>query len=71
MEAMFFCPNCGYEGADPICPVCETANESMGSEIEKIKEKEEEKSEIFDDEDISIDDLSEEGNVEDDEIEDL
>ena len=44
-----FCPTCGYEGNDMECPVCHIPMESLDSEIDKIKEKENEREDLIDD----------------------
>jgi len=48
-EEMRFCPTCGFEGNDETCPVCNIPMASLGEEVKKIAEKEEDKSDIFDD----------------------
>jgi len=45
-----FCPSCGHEGNDLICPVCSEKMESLSDAVEKIPDKENKKSDIFDDE---------------------
>ena len=42
-----FCPSCGYEGTDSICPVCHGRMESLEEEIRKIAQKESEKDNDF------------------------
>ena len=54
-EGLKFCPSCGYEGTDIICPVCNQKMESLDAEIEKLAEKEESK-DLTDD--AGLDDLS-------------
>lgn len=47
-----FCPVCGYEGDDLLCPVCNEKTESLDVEIDKVAELENKPSDIFDDESI-------------------
>lgn len=42
MEDLKFCPNCGHEGNDDECPVCQTKMESLNAEVEKLAEAEQE-----------------------------
>jgi hypothetical protein len=44
-----FCPSCGHEGNDVMCPVCDEKMESLVAEAEKLPDKSEKKSDIFDD----------------------
>ena len=39
----YFCPHCGYEGSDLICPICNDKTESLTEEVERLREKEKEK----------------------------
>jgi len=48
-EETKFCPTCGFEGNDVLCPVCNIPMESLKDEVERIAKVEEEKSDIFDD----------------------
>jgi len=45
-----FCPKCGYEGTDLICPVCpgQEKMESLSAEVDRISKIEEQK-ELIDD----------------------
>lgn len=43
-----FCPTCGYEGNDIECPICHIPMESLDSEIDKIKKKEDEMEDLID-----------------------
>jgi len=47
-----FCPTCGFEGNDIMCPICNAPMESLGAEVERIAKVEEKKSDIF--EDVSL-----------------
>jgi len=40
-EVKYFCSICGFEGNDLICPVCGEKMESLETELDKIKEREE------------------------------
>jgi len=40
IDEIKFCPSCGYEGTDELCPVCAEKMESLGKEMDKISEKE-------------------------------
>jgi len=42
MEDLKFCPNCGHEGHDDECPVCQIKMESLNAEVEKLAEAEKE-----------------------------
>lgn len=44
-----FCPTCGFEGNDVMCPVCNIPMESLSAEVDRIAKAEENKSDIFDD----------------------
>jgi len=44
-----FCPTCGFEGNDEMCPVCNIPMASLGEEVDRIAKVEEKKSDIFDD----------------------
>lgn len=48
-----FCPVCGYEGDDLICPVCKEKMESVDKELEKI-EKVEKDEDLLSDDAISL-----------------
>lgn len=48
-----FCPACGYEGNDMECPICHIAMDSLDSEIDKIKKKEDEAEDLIDN-DLSL-----------------
>ena len=50
-----FCPVCGHEGNDDICPVCNQRMASIDEEVKKLEEKEEQK-DLTDD--AGLDDLS-------------
>jgi len=53
-----FCPDCGYESAseEDICPVCSGKMNSLSEEANKISIKK--KSDIFDDSDVSLDEVA-------------
>ncbi|MDH4358904.1 MAG: hypothetical protein OEV37_03160 [Candidatus Berkelbacteria bacterium] len=53
-----FCPSCGHEGNDLICPVCSEKMELLSDAVDKISEKENKKSDIFDDE-VSLEEAQE------------
>jgi hypothetical protein len=53
-----FCPVCGYEGDDLICPVCKEKMESMDKELEKI-EKVEKDEDLLADDTTSFEDVAE------------
>jgi hypothetical protein len=40
MEELKFCPNCGHEGHDDECPVCQVKMESLSAEVDKLAEAE-------------------------------
>ena len=40
-EEIKFCPICGHEGYDVICPICGKKMESVDFEMDRILEKEE------------------------------
>ena len=40
IEQLKFCPNCGHEGHDDECPVCQVKMESLNAEVEKLAEAE-------------------------------
>jgi len=48
-EANYFCPICGFEGHDLVCPVCGEKMESLKVELAKI-EQIEKSDDLFDDE---------------------
>ncbi len=52
-----FCPSCGHEGNDVICPVCNEKTESLSDAVGKISEKEKKKSDIFDE--VSLEEAQE------------
>lgn len=60
-EGLKFCPICGHEGNDEMCPVCNQKMESLDLEIEKLAEKEKSKDLT---EDAGLDDLSLEDEAE-------
>lgn len=47
VEEIKFCPTCGYEGSDEMCPVCSEKMESLGKEMDKLSEKEKGKKKDF------------------------
>jgi predicted nucleic acid-binding Zn-ribbon protein len=42
-DSLKFCPHCGHEGHDDLCPVCNEKMASIDEEVEKLAEKEEQK----------------------------
>lgn len=42
IESLKFCPNCGHEGHDDECPVCQVKMESLSAEVDKLAEAEKE-----------------------------
>lgn len=61
-ESLKFCPVCGHEGHDEICPVCNQKMESLDAEIEKLAEKEE-AHDVTEDaglDDVSLEEVAEE-----------
>ena len=44
-----FCPSCGHEGNDFICPVCHDKMESLEDEVNRIAKMENGREDIFDD----------------------
>lgn len=53
-ESMRFCPICGHEGHDIMCPVCNEPMESIDLEMDKIlTEGDEDENGLFSD-DISL-----------------
>ena len=54
-----FCPACGYEGSDFICPVCEAKMVSQENELERIKKKEEQKDLIEEGDTLSLETAAE------------
>lgn len=61
ISTKYFCPACGFEGNDLICPVCNIKMESLEHEVEKVA-KIEEKEDILDD--VSFEDAYEQENKE-------
>lgn len=59
--AKFFCPDCGYEGDEQICPYCYKPAESLDVDLEakelgeKYSQKELAETDSVDDEDLEID----------------
>lgn len=53
-EELRFCVSCGHEGNDVICPVCGENMESLEEEMERISKMENEKSDIFDEDELSL-----------------
>lgn len=54
-----FCPICGHEGNDEVCPICNEKTHSLAEEAEKIAQVEDEKSELFDDPQESLEAMAE------------
>jgi len=54
VEDTNLCPVCGYSGNDVICPACGGKMESLGKEIEQIAKAEEEKKELFKQDEVSL-----------------
>lgn len=59
----YFCPVCGYEGDDLVCPVCKEKMESVDKELEKI-EKVEKEEDLFSDNEVSLEDEAEAEQIE-------
>lgn len=55
IEDLKFCPLCGHEGHDDLCPVCNEKMASIDEEVEKLAEKE---AQLDLTEDAGLDDLS-------------
>jgi hypothetical protein len=49
----YFCPICGYEGDDLVCPVCKEKMESVDKELEKIEKKEQD-DDLFGEDNLSL-----------------
>lgn len=54
MASNFFCPDCGWEGDEPICAVCGSATESLGIDTSTGETSGED---VIPDEAASIDEL--------------
>jgi transcription elongation factor Elf1 len=52
LDEIRFCPSCGHEGHDLICPVCHQRTESLEDEVNRIAKIENDKKDIF--EDVSL-----------------
>lgn len=61
-ESLRFCPGCGYEGNDLICPLCAAKTESLSDDVARLAKKENKHSEIFDDE-VSLEEEREKENA--------
>lgn len=61
-EEIKFCPTCGFEGNDEMCPVCNMPMASLGAEVDRIAKVEEKKSDIFDDVSLESEQEKEEKN---------
>jgi len=61
-ESLRFCPECGYEGNDLVCPLCAGKTESLAAAAARLEEKENHHSEIFDDE-VSLEEEREKENA--------
>jgi len=59
MEDRRFCPICGHEGHDEMCPICNEKTHSLAQETERLAKVEDEKSELFDDPQESLETLEE------------
>ncbi len=71
-EGLKFCPICGHEGNDEMCPVCNEKMESLDVEVEKLAEKEEEKDLTEDaglDGDVSLEEVASKEHSETDDLE--
>ncbi len=42
-EGMKFCPICGHEGNDEMCPVCNQKMESLDAEVDRVADLEKQK----------------------------
>lgn len=42
-EDIKFCPICGHEGTDVMCPVCNEKMESLNAEVERVADLEKKK----------------------------
>jgi len=56
IESARFCPICGFEGNDLMCPVCNQKMESLDQEIDRIMEKEDEQKNDLLGKDVSLED---------------
>jgi uncharacterized membrane protein YvbJ len=68
-NSLKFCPSCGHEGNDDLCPVCNEKMASINDEVEKLAEKEEQK-DLTEDaglDDVSLDEVVRKENVESEE----
>ena len=59
IETWRFCPICGHEGNDEICPICNEKTQSLEEEAKKIAQAEDKKSELFDDPQESLESVQE------------
>ena len=66
IDEVKFCPICGHEGNDVVCPACGEKMESLTEEAAKLPDKLEKKSDIFDDTSLEVekDKEEQEENVE-------
>lgn len=68
-NSLKFCPSCGHEGNDDLCPVCNEKMASIDDEVEKLAEKEQQK-DITEDaglDDVSLDEVARKEDVESEE----
>jgi len=58
-----FCPVCGHEGNDVLCPVCNQKMESLDDEVNRVAELEKKKDVTEDaglDDEVSLEEVAEE-----------
>lgn len=62
-ESLKFCPVCGHEGNDVLCPVCNERMASLDDEVNRVAELEKKKDVTEDaglDEEVSLEEVAEE-----------
>lgn len=53
-----FCPNCGHEGNDELCPICNEKMESLKEEVDRVADLEKEKDVTETDDDLSLEEVA-------------
>lgn len=59
-ESVKFCPTCGHEGNDVVCPICDEKMASLDDEVKRVADLEKAKDVTEPPEELSLEDVAKE-----------